>query len=66
MSMFSFDTKVLPLYPVGQYVSQNQRHKKVLINLLFFVFKAACPDEEDKFQTIRKLRVRGKFQPNPS
>ena len=63
--MCSFDTNVLPLYPVVQYVSQNQRHKKVVINILFFVFKAVCPDEEDKFQTIRKLRVWGMFQPSP-
>ena len=46
--------------------SQNQRRKKVMISILFFVTKNACPDEEDKFQTIRKLRVWGKFQPNPS
>ena len=64
--MCSFDINVLPLYPFGQHVGQNQRHKKSMINILFFVFKAACPDEEDKFQTIRKLRLWGKFQPYPS
>ena len=48
------------------YISQSQRRKKVMISILFFVIKAACPDEEEKFQTIKKLIVWGKFQPNPS
>ena len=37
----------------GQYISQNQRRKTVMVSILFFVIKAACPDEEDKLQTIR-------------
>ena len=61
--MCSFDTNVLPLYAVVQYVCQNQRHKKVVINILFFIFKAACPDEEDKFH--KEIESLGKVSTQP-